>query len=221
MDFQKYYNYWNDRGYRVGKIKFIETTRSNPQRKFFVDWVSDSNNIKSVLEIGPGEMIEYQMLRYLRGDIKYSITDVCSEFIRNCKERFPQVDTYKIPAERLNELDKEFDCVYESCVFEHSPDVKAAIKNSIKLAKHFHFVFFRWRWKGGGLKSRFFEKKNLCSSTFNIWKILEEIEKYGIIEHTNVMNQRGTIYSLEEYRDISRRVKQRDGNWLAIHGRRK
>jgi hypothetical protein len=166
-------------------------------------------------------MIEYQLISKERPDIKYAISDVSNIFINNCKEKFPEVETYRMPVEQLNELNKEFDCVYQCAVFEHSLNVRAAIRNCINLGKIFHFVFFRWRWKGGGLKPRLFESKNFYSSTYNIWQILKEIEKYGQIDYTNVINNKGDIYSLEEYRKISKRIKQRDGSWLAIHGRRK
>ena len=71
----KGYEYWDGR-YKVGKIDFIRKTKTHPQRSAFVNWVKDVKEIKSILEVGPGEMVEYQMLRKLRPSIDYSIADV-------------------------------------------------------------------------------------------------------------------------------------------------
>ena len=90
---------------------------------------------------------------------------------------------YNNVLERLNLFKRrEFDCLYQSSVFEHSANVRTAIKNCIYISKEFHFVFFKWRWTGGGLNSKFYPTKKLYSSVFNIWNIIEEIKLYGIIE---------------------------------------
>lgn len=220
MELQTYYNYWDNR-YKVGEIQFIKKSSHNPQRKFFVDWVCRCEDIKSILEVGPGEMIEYKMIHKRRPDVNYSIADVSKIFIENCRKKHPEVDTYRISLEELDILkDKNFDCVYQSAVFEHSPDVRAAIKNCISIGKQFHFVFFKWRWKDGGLKSQFFKGKNFYSSSFNIWKIIEEIEKYGSIDYADVISKNGNI-PIEQLFRKRKGKKQRDGRWLAIHGSRK
>jgi len=219
---EKTYGYWDSR-YKVGKINFIKESEDNPQRKFFVDWVSKADHIKSILEVGPGEMLEYQRIRKLRPDIKYSIADISVIFIENCKLKYRKVNTYRVPLEKLNNIKNEFDCVYLCSVLEHSVNVSEAIKNTINLGKEFHFVFFKWRWTGGGLESRYYPTKNLCSTNFNIWEIINEIKKYAEIDYCNIISRKGNIHSIEEYQSLIKKKKgnHRNGGWLAIHGRRK
>ena len=220
-----HYKYW-DKRYKVGKIDFIKSTKDYPQRKFFADWVINNENIKSVLEIGPGEMLEYQMIRQEKPSVKYAISDVANIFIKNCKKKYPEVKTYNLPLEELDKIEERFDCVYQSCVFEHAVDVQKAIENSIKLGKEFHFVFFKWRWRKGKLRSRYYKNKGFHSTCFNIQKIIQEIEKHGTIDYTKVISKKnGKHFTMKQFLDMKIRTKgfrdkQRDGNWLAIHGRR-
>lgn len=218
----KHYTYWDNRNYKIGEIDFINDRRDHPHRSFFVDWVAKSSHIKSILEIGPGEMVEYERIVKRKPDIKYSIVDVCSMFINNCKQRYPKVNTYQMPLEQLEGFEKQqFDCIYQASVFEHSPDVIKAIKNCIYVAKEFHFVFFKWKWSGG-LQSRYYQKKNLYSSDFNIWKIIDEIKKYGIIECSSVcMNKTGELIPLLEFSKNKGKGKHRSGDYLMIHGKQK
>jgi hypothetical protein len=218
----KSYTYWDNR-YKVGEINFIKTSAQNLQRKFFIDWLSKADHVKSILEVGPGEMLEYQSIRSKRPDIKYAISDVSMIFIENCKQKYPAVDTYRVSLEELDTINKEFDCIYICQVLEHSVNIRKAIKNAVNIAKEFHFVFFKWRWRGGGLESKYYESKNLCSTEFNIWKIIDEIKKHGNIEYSNVISRKGNTHTLKEYQDLkgTKRSRQRDRNWLAIHGIRK
>ena len=218
----KYYSYWDNRNYKIGEIAFINSRRNHPHRAFFIDWVVKSPHIKSILEVGPGEMIEYERIAKKRPDIKYSIADVSLMFINNCKQKYHTVDTYQIPLERLEEFEKQqFDCIYQASVFEHAADITKAIKNCIYVAKEFHFVFFKWSWTGG-LKAKFYPTKNLYSSNFNIWKVIDEIKKYGVIEYTNVcMNKTGKLIKLSDFSRGKGKGNHRSGNYLMIHGRQK
>ena len=220
-DWPKYYKYWDNRNYKIGSIGFINGRRTHPHRAFFVNWVVNSPHIKNILEAGPGEMVEYEFISKERPDIKYSIVDITSMFINNCKQKYPNVETYQMPLEHLDGFEKQqFDCIYQASVFEHSPDVVKAIKNCIYLAKEFHFVFFKWSWVGN-LESKFYPTKNLYSSNFNIWKILNEIEKYGVIEYADVcMNKTGKIIPLTNF-SKGKKGMHRSGDYLMIHGKQK
>jgi ubiquinone/menaquinone biosynthesis C-methylase UbiE len=123
----KSYTYWDNR-YKVGEINFIKTSAQNLQRKFFIDWLSKADHVKSILEVGPGEMLEYQSIRSKRPDIKYAISDVSMIFIENCKQKYPAVDTYRVSLEELDTINKEFDCIYICQVLEHSVNIRKAIK---------------------------------------------------------------------------------------------
>ena len=212
------YNYWDSR-YKIGEINFINDRRTHPCRKFFADWVINTPEIKSILEAGPGEMVEYNLIVAEKPDINYSIMDVADIFLDNCKQNYPSVSTYRMPLERINKFKKQqFDCVFQTAVFEHSPDVTKAIKNFIYAGNIFHFVFFQWSY-GGDLESIFFSEKKFYSSRFNMRLIMREIEKYGNIEYANVcMNETGDIIPFDEF-SKGKRGYWRSGDWLMIHGK--
>jgi len=220
MKSKEWLNYWDSR-YEVGNIKFIDNRRNHPCRKFFADWVINSPQIKSILEAGPGEMVEYNLIVKERPDIKYSIIDVAKIFIKNCKKKYPSVRTYLIPLEELNLFkEKQFDCVFQTAVFEHSSDVIKAIKNFMYVGKTFHFVFFQWSF-GGTLIPRYFPEKKLFSSKFNIRLIMREIEKYGDIEYATIcMNETGELVPFDKFSE-RKKGYWRSGDYLMIHGKTK
>ncbi len=222
-DWPDYYNYWdNRRDYEIGKIKFIDGTRKYLHREFVVDRIIKSDHIKTILEVGPGEMVEYQAIAKNRPDIKYSIADVALLFINNCRKKYPDVDTYRIPLERLDSFERyHFDCVYQASVFEHSADVRKAIKNCIHISKEFYFSFFKWRWTGGGLESKYYPRKNLYSTSFNMRNIIKEIELYGTIDYAYICLKNGK--KLIPFKEFAKGKKgeYRSGNYLVIHGKQK
>ena len=61
------YNKWNK--YKIGEADHINKTRHYPHREMFVDWVVNSS-ISSVIEVGPGELIEYQVIKEKKS-VKY------------------------------------------------------------------------------------------------------------------------------------------------------
>lgn len=217
----KYYDWWEDSTYKIGDITFINNRRNHPHRLYFADWVVNNDSINSVLEAGPGEMIEYSLIKTGKPNIQYAIVDVSGMFIENCNNKYPEVSAYRMPLERLDIFEKgQFDCVYQCSVFEHSPDVKKAIKNFMHAGKEFHFVFFKWNYEGD-LTPHYVKKKKICSSCFNIWQIMDEIEKYGDIEYANVcMNNTGEIVPFDKFsKGLS--GTHRSGNYLMVHGKQK
>lgn len=217
----KYYNYWEKTKYKIGEVAFINNRRTHPCRAFFANWVINTPEIKSVLEAGPGEMVEYNLIMAEKPDIDYSIIDVSSMFIENCQIKYPEVSTYQIPLERLDVFEKQqFDCVCQTSVFEHSPDVAKAIKNFMHVGKNFHFVFFKWSYDGD-FSISYNKKKKVCSSVFNINMMIDEIEKYGEIEYASViMNETGKVIPFDEF-SKGKSGKWRSGDYLMIHGKQK
>lgn len=215
----KYYNYWEKSRYKIGGITFINNRREHPHRRAFADWVVGTDEVQSVLEAGPGEMVEYQLISEKKPDINYSIVDVSSMFIENCKEKYPNVATYQMPLEKLDIFEKQqFDCVYQCSVFEHSPDVAKAIKNFMYPGKLFHFVFFKWSYEGD-LSVLYDAKKKVCSSCFNIWKVMKEMEKHGNIEHASVcMKETGEMVPFDEF-SKGKKGNHRSGDYLILRGR--
>jgi hypothetical protein len=217
----KYYDRWEDDIYKIGNITFINNRRNHPCRPFFANWVASTDDVNSVLEAGPGEMVEYQLIKEAKPSIDYSIVDVSGMFIDNCKNKYPEVSTYRMPLERLSGFEsKQFDCVFQTSVFEHSPNVAEAIKNFMYVGKTFHFVFFKWNY-GGDLSITYSAGKKCCSSCFNINMIFDEIEKHGDIEYASViMNDTAKIIPFDEFSKGGSGT-HRSGDYLMIHGKTK
>ncbi len=210
----KNYEKWNK--YKIGGITWINNRKFHPHRTYFVNYVL--NNVSSVIEIGPGEMIEYQSIVEKNKEIDYAIVDVSELFITNCKRKFPDVKIYKIPLEELDKdkVSKIYDVVYVASVLEHSKSVKLAIKKLMSIAKRFHFVMFKWSYDGG-LKSTYRHKKKYWSSSFNINKLFNEIKKWGSIDICKVAMQDGRIIDFDEF-SKGRKGKCRTGDYLMIGG---
>ena len=58
----KSYNYSDSGRYKIGDIDFIKNRQEHPCRFFFADWVINTPSIESILEAGPGEMVEYNLI---------------------------------------------------------------------------------------------------------------------------------------------------------------
>ena len=132
----KNYQKWNNRS--VSPV-----THSYAYRQIFVDFVS-GKNFRNILEIGPGDLIEYKQIKRITPDIKYTIVDVSDTVLNRVIRKHPNIVRIASPVEDIGSKVKyqEFDCVYVSSVFEHTNDVRTAIRNVISSAKYFQFVFF-------------------------------------------------------------------------------
>lgn len=209
------YKKWN---YKIGKADFINKHRNHPHIDVVVDFIH--NNCNSVIEIGPGEMLEYQRVKALR-NIDYTIVDVSDTFIANCKQKYPEVHTCQCPMEKLsyNVFNRDFDLVYAASVLEHSQDIRSNIKTLISLAETFHFVMFKWNYEGS-LNSAYHRKKKYWSTAFNIYDLMSEIKSYGVIEYSKVaIKSGGSIVDFAEYAKGGQGVVQ-CGDRLMIHGKR-
>jgi len=207
------YEYWDK--YKAGETKFIEVNRDHPRRRFFAEYVLNQE-IESVLEIGPGEMIEYQMIRERKPDIDYTVVDVSQGFIDNCKEQYPNVTAIHADVNRLN-IDRDFDIIHVASVLEHMKNVSGVIGRLIKAAKRFHISMFKWKYAG---RSKSTYINNHWSSTYNINDIFQMISKYGEIEDAIMISRDGNLRDLRKYAR-GRTNYQRDGRHAVIMGVRK
>lgn len=209
----KNYEKWNQ--YKVGKIEWINKRRQHPHRQWFVDYIID--NASSVLEIGPGELIEYQKIKEQK-KIEYAIVDVSDLFLKNCSSKFPEVKTFQLPMEDLSleKIGKLYDIVYVASVLEHSRNIKLALRSLMSVAKRFHFVMFKWSY-GGSLESVYIKKKKYWSTSFSIYELMKEINQVGQIDRCFVMKKNGEIVSFENY-SRGRTGECRTGDYLIISG---
>ncbi len=212
------YRKWN---YKVGSAHFINVHRNHPHIDVAVD-VMMQPHIKSVIEIGPGEMLEYQRVKCQK-ELDYTIIDVSDTFIEHCKEKFPEVKRIQSSIETAK-IKKRADLVFVSSVLEHVDDISKVMPRIISMADRFHFVMFKWVYDRGGLESKFVTTKlgeKFYSTTFNIHMLLKLIREHGDIEYTKVaVNDTREILDFEEYRK-GLSGEDRCGNRLLINGRRK
>lgn len=219
LNISNYYQKWNN--YKIGEIKFINVRKNHPHRKIFVDYVI--KHCKTVLEIGPGEMIEYQMISKQKS-IKYSIIDVSDVFLKNCREKYPDVKTTKCPIELLKTHNK-FDVVYACDVLEHTFNIKIAIKNIMLSANNFHMVMFKWSYVKSSMMPnwRISNNAKYWTTCYNIWKILKEFGRYGKIEYVKVcLEKTGEFIDLDDFAKFSMNrgeLTHRGGDRLIIHGK--
>tara|TARA_Y100000034_G_scaffold126651_1_gene178183 strand:- start:382 stop:1062 length:681 start_codon:yes stop_codon:yes gene_type:complete len=207
--------YW-DR-YKIGKISWVNDKWDHPHRQIFIDFALE--NINSVLEIGPGELIEYQIISKIK-NIDYTIVDISNVFLKNCKLNFPEIKCFRSSMENLNKLGfrpQQFDIVYAASVFEHSSNIKRAIKLAMRYGKMFHFVFYKWSF-GGSLDSQWNVKKKYYSSPFGIFLIIDEMKRYGTIDYANIIKRKsGDVIPFDEYKE-GRKGRHRNGDYLVLRG---
>lgn len=209
------YAKWNK--YVIGEVNFIKNTEHHPHRKIFTDFVVKSCN--SVVEVGPGEMLEYQTI-ISEKKVDYTIVDVSDVFIKNCQERYPDVRIVKCPMENitLHNVGEKKDVVYAASVIEHSKDPVLALKSMLTVAHNFHIVFFKWTYRKP-LKARFYEKKGLWSSNFNMFLLLDAIRNFGEIEYCDLVTRKGKRIPFDTYEPKNKRGLHRTGDYLVVHGK--
>ncbi|MCK5604324.1 class I SAM-dependent methyltransferase [Candidatus Pacearchaeota archaeon] len=195
-----YKDKWNQ--YEVGKVKFINNNADHLYHQMYIDYVKDNPDVKSILEIGPGEMREYPVIRGLR-DIDYSVVEISKSFTGFIKSEYPEVKIITTAIESFTSSSATFDLVRMVDVLEHTCPVTSAIKNTIECAKRFHITLFKWSTGGDNLvanvrrDSRGFD---YFSTEYPILLLLDEINKYGQMESIHVVNnETGKVMPLSAY----------------------
>lgn len=207
----KNYEKWEK--YELGNVAFINKTKDYLHKRDFVKHVID-NDLQSVIEIGPGELIECGRILEANTNVHYSIVEVSDLFIQNCKSKFPDVNIVRSPVEDIVDVTRH-DIVYLSAVIEHSRDVKAFIEKAMTLGKQFYFVMFKWSYEGG-LDSVYNKKKKYWSSWFNVNRIIDEISNHGTIERLELAQGNEFVDFVQYSRGKS--GKHRTGDYLIIKG---
>ncbi len=187
-------------------------------RKRLLEFVVQKG-FRSIIEIGPGALVEYKIIKQRFPEVKYIIADVSDNILSKTSKQHPDIRRIRCAIEELeSKVDsKEFDIVYASHVFEHTKNPQKAIKNAINSAKHFQFVFFKWRFEGD-LKPSYRRKKAYWSSMFNIYMIEKEIKRYGNIERSFICNNKtGEQTDFNKYRR-GKTGQHRTGNYLIYQG---
>jgi len=222
--------------YEAGNVKFIDHNREHLYHEVFIDFIKDNPDIGSVLEVGPGEMVEYPEIKKIRPLINFTVLETSIPFIEFINKNYPDVTIMKGTIEHFNYTPVEYDLVRVCDVIEHTYPLYKTIKNLVNCAKLFHITMFKWvtgPLSGGvspGLWSSQVRRDSTgvryFSSEFPIMDVITEIKKYGTIDSLKIINQStGEIidfddYWLKNFKSVSVPEKSERGLRLVITGRK-
>lgn len=194
--------------YPEKKIAFIEANKKALFHKLYIDFLAKRTDINSVIEIGPGQLVEYPMIKILR-PLKYDVVEISTSFIEYCRKHYPEIGIRQVQIERFTNSVYDYDLVRLCDVIEHTSPVQDAIRNIITCAKNFHITMFKWMTGGTGLHPSDIRKDGkghtYYSTKFPLKHIMIEIEKYGKIETaTFIEEETNTLVEFTEFWDKNR-----------------
>jgi len=198
---------WNH--YTEKRIPFIEANRQALFHKLYIDFMTQRTDINSVLEIGPGQLIEYPAIKKLR-PLKYDVVEISEAFIKYCQEHYPEISIIQSQIEQLPTMSLyDYDLVRVCDVIEHTSPVQDAIRNIITCAKYFHITMFKWMTGGSELHPSDIRKDRkehtYYSTKFPLKQIMKEIEKYGKIDTaTFIEEETDTLVEFTKFWDKNR-----------------
>lgn len=212
----EYIKKWNN--YKIGSVEWINKNRTHFSRVKFIDYILNSD-VKSILEIGGGELWEAQELLKSSKEINYSVADISPLFL-DFANKIDGITVYQADMVDLPFDDNQFDMIYMNSVLEHSPDIAKTIKGFSRVSKYFYFTMFKWANVTGGLESYYKSKKHFYSTVFNINQLIELIKKYGNIEDIFLCSPEEYISTLDDYMALHpEEDRHRDSNYLSIVGK--
>ena len=205
------YEKWNEYdGTNPSEVPFVKATKDFLHRKVFVDDVINSPDIHSIIEVGPGAMIEYPIIKtrsenpLAPKNIDYTVVDVSDVFLKNCKEKYPEVHRIQSNIENFHVAER-YDLIYAASVLAHTYNVQLAIKNIIRSARRFCIVMFKWSYDAPYLIPQQCQssktKTEYWSTTYNIWRIFFEIARYGIIESATLYSEKNCVIDFYQFVD--------------------
>jgi len=88
----------------------------------------------TLLELGSGPGLD---IEYLKKHYSVTGSDLSDEFLKVCKEKYPDIPFIKLNALKLNStlgLDEKFDCIYSNKVLHHLTDeeLQESLKQQVK-----------------------------------------------------------------------------------------
>jgi len=155
--------------YTIGSVPWINSRRDRLKNCPFVYDVINDNDIKSVLEIGGGELVEAKRIKDVK-DCHYNVVDISKTFCHNAKKN--GFNVVNADFEKYNG-GCEYDMIYANHVLEHMENVETVIKKICSIGKRYHVCMFKWRFVGNtGLTPAWEPKKGYWSTSWNIWSII-------------------------------------------------
>jgi hypothetical protein len=203
--------------YTIGKIPWINSRRERIKTCPFIQHACRSLRNTTILEVGGGELIEAQEIKKLRPDIYYQVVDVSKTFIDNAKGVVDSVlwgDFEKIHFD----VGCFYNIIYMNHVLEHMENVSNVINKVLQLGESYHITMFKWRFYGGGLKSKWDGRNGYWSTAFNIYDI---IKCFGdTVSDIYITDKDNKKYNWDVYRKKMKSVElHRDRNhYLHLEG---
>jgi len=132
------YEKWWDKNVVTEKYssmkKFKEVLDRNKSRYEYLKIIEELNP-KSVLDVGCGMGLDYEMYKSNNSNIKYCGVDACNGFIKENKKNHPEADFRVARAQELPFEDESFDLVTCRGVLEHLDSPEEAIGEIARVSK--------------------------------------------------------------------------------------
>ena len=184
--------------HKVGETVWINKNLDHPHRQQYIDHILKDDSIKSVLEIGGGELLEAQKILSAKPDLQYTAVDVSTSFLENCR-RLSNVKCVEGSMHKLPFEDKQFDIVVLSNVLEHSPDLLKTVDEIKRVSNRYFIIMFKWRMKTGGLTPNYSAKKKYFSTYYNMPSLLQLLTKQSSRICVSAITKSGEHMSYEQY----------------------
>jgi len=214
----EYKDKWNH--YEIGNIKFINNHKNHPAKMDFILHVIKKVKIKSIVEIGGGELIEAEGCRVICPN--YTVIDISDTFLKYAKDlRFKCIKCDMIELDAVIK-DKQFDLLYAAGVLEHSPDIVKTIKGMSVISERFFLSLFKWRVNGGSLNSHYDDERKYFTTAFNIFDLIRLIKDSADIDEIYLLTKEGTYLNYNQYISkfpVNNSQVQRDQSRLIITGK--
>jgi len=118
----------------------------------------------------------------------------------------------------LGNYNKKFDIVYMSSVIEHSPDLRKTFSEISRVANSFYINMFKWKFKTGGVISRYHSKSKHYSTYFNIEELMSLLKEFGSIEQSFISGKSSGVWDFNnEYKNKFEDIN-RNGKFLTLIG---
>ena len=117
---------------------WLETSEIK-SREYIFDFI-EKNNIKDVLEIGPGVFIDHRLFFSRNTDISYKCADITTQIVDRGKNM--GIESYHCDIQKTELDDSNFELVYCRHVFEHLPEFNKALEEMLRIAKKYVIVVF-------------------------------------------------------------------------------
>ena len=157
--------------------KFKKVLDRNKSRYEYLKIIEEVNP-KSVLDVGCGMGLDYEMYKSNKSIIEYHGVDVCEGFIKSNKENHPEADFRVARAQELPFENNEFDLVTCRGVLEHLDEPYKAISEIARVSKH--DVVLIWFLIPGKKEKITLDKQGYYRNIYSENKIMDCLRENGL-----------------------------------------